>query len=125
VKAPDCSGFVKTVYFMNGVILARDASQQYLYGREVEPSTDSLEAGDLIFFGSTGKDGKKRITHVGLYIGDTEVIHSSGMVRINSLDPDRDNYSSYLKQTIQGARRYTGQESGKGYEFVARHKWYN
>jgi SH3-like domain-containing protein len=125
-KAADCSGFVKTIYFTGGIILARDASQQFLYGQPVDisSSVEPLDPGDLIFFGHLNDDGEKRITHVGMYLGDTEVIHSSGMVRINSLDSTRTNFNSYLKKTIMGARRIIGEESHKGTESVALHSWY-
>ena len=124
-KAIDCSGFVKTIYFTSGIILARDASQQFLHGIPVEysSSSDSLRKGDLIFFGYNNK-GVKRITHVGMYIGDTEVIHSSGMVRINSLDSTRTNFSKYLKDSMMGVRRIIGTESGKGVERIVNHNWY-
>jgi hypothetical protein len=126
VKAVDCSGFVKTIYFMSGIILSRDASQQFQYGQpvDVSASLDHLQPGDLIFFGHLRDDGSKRITHVGMYIGDTEVIHSSGMVRINSLDPGRANYSSYLKQTMMGARRLIGLPGQPGLQAVNKHPWY-
>lgn len=125
-KAIDCSGFVKTTFFMGGIILARDASQQFLYGEPVDISSsfDSLLPGDLVFFGHLNEKGTKHITHVGMYIGDTEVIHSSGMVRINSLDSTRANFSSYLLKTLMGARRVIGAVSQKGIESVALNKWY-
>jgi SH3-like domain-containing protein len=124
-KAIDCSGFVKTIYFTGGVILARDASLQFLHGITVDYSVtlDSLKKGDLVFFGYNN-DGKKRITHVGMYIGDTEVIHCSGMVRINSLDSTRANYSEYLKNGMMGVRRVIGTASGKGVERIADNSWY-
>ena len=34
-KGLDCSGFTKLVYFLHGIILARDASQQVFYGKLV------------------------------------------------------------------------------------------
>jgi len=125
-KAIDCSGFVKTIYFMSGIILARDASQQYLYGEPVDISVSpgTLLPGDLVFFGHLRDDGSKRITHVGMYIGDTELIHSSGMVRINSLDSTRANFSSYLVQTMMGARRISGFASRRGLQPVNEHPWY-
>lgn len=125
-KAFDCSGFVKTIYFTQGIILARDASQQFLHGLPVDysKSLDSLKRGDLIFFGYKNEKGDQRITHVGMYIGDTEVIHCSGMVRINSLDSTRSNYSEYLKSGMQGARRIIGTGEGKGVERIGDHKWY-
>ncbi|HSO77758.1 MAG TPA: C40 family peptidase, partial [Bacteroidales bacterium] len=123
-KGVDCSGYVKTVYFSYGVILARDASSQYRYGKEVPvDNTDSLEPGDLLFFGRI-RNGKKMIGHVGMYIGDTEVIHSPGIIRVNSLDSTRTNYSEYLKSTLQGARRIIGETSGRGLERVSEHNWY-
>jgi len=39
-KSVDCSGFVKSVYFMHGIILARDASQQARYGKLVDTAGD-------------------------------------------------------------------------------------
>jgi hypothetical protein len=126
-KMADCSGFVKTIYFMGGIILARDASQQFRYGSEIDisKSFDLLKPGDLVFFGRLNSEGGKIITHTGMYIGDTEVIHDSGMVRVNSLDSTRLNYSSYLRESIMGARRIIGTDSGKGIEHLARHTWYN
>ena len=126
-KAPDCSGFVKTIYFTGGIILARDASLQFHHGTPVNISLsfDSLQPGDLLFFGRLNDDGKQSITHTGMYIGNTEVIHASGMVRINSLDSTRSNYSNYLKETVMGARRIIGTDSEKGVEHVALHTWYN
>jgi len=124
-KAFDCSGFVKTLYFVNGIILARDASLQFLHGMTVDFSTsfEILQPGDLIFFG-TNINGKRRISHVGMYIGNTEFIHCSGMVRINSLDSTRANYSEYLKNGLMGVRRIIGAESAKGLERIANHNWY-
>jgi gamma-D-glutamyl-L-lysine dipeptidyl-peptidase len=124
-KAFDCSGFVKTIYLTSGIILARDASEQFLYGKPVEyaPTLNQLERGDLIFFGNNN-NGKKRITHVGMYIGDTEFIHCSGMVRINSLDSTRSNFSKFRRDGMMGVKRIIGTESGKGAERIANHTWY-
>jgi len=126
VKGVDCSGFTRTLYFSGGIILGRDASLQFLHGDSVAVTEtfEFLKPGDLIFFGHLNDRGEKRITHVGMYIGDTEVIHSSGMVRINSLDPSRSNYSSYLKETLMGARRIIGAEDIKGTQWVKNHPWY-
>jgi hypothetical protein len=46
------------------------------------------------------------------------------MVRINSLDSTRSNYSSYLGKGLRGARRIIGTESARGTEKVALHNWY-
>ncbi|MCX6237263.1 MAG: C40 family peptidase [Bacteroidia bacterium] len=122
-KGMDCSGFSKTIYFLNGVILERDASQQFKHGKEIDISSglDNLQKGDLLFFGSSES---KRITHVGMYIGDSELIHSSGRVRINSLDPKRDNYSKHLRSTLLGARRIIGFQPEQGNLPIRSHNWY-
>lgn len=128
-KLLDCSGFVKIIYFTGGIILARDASQQFRYGDEVDISSsyEALQPGDLLFFGSVNDKGEKRITHTGMYIGDNEFIHSSvgsGMVANNSLDPAGSNYDSYLVSILQGARRILGTRSGKGLEHISQNNWY-
>ena len=57
-KGVDCSGFVQTVYFMNGLILARDASQQALYGDQVDISQNfsALQCRGSFIFRITTKD---------------------------------------------------------------------
>ena len=92
----DCSGLVKFCFMMNGRWLPRDCSQQIKEGTPVALDVDAMLPGDLLFFGNpeTG-----RPAHVGIYIGDGHMIHSSQLVRINSLRPeDPDCYGS--KQLI-------------------------
>jgi hypothetical protein len=122
-KAMDCSGFVKTVFFLNGTILERDASQQVKHGVEVDVTSgwNNLQKGDLLFFGSRDP---YRVTHVGLYIGNSELIHSSGSIRISSLDNKRDNYSIILGTTLLTARRVIGLPPENGYLPVRLHNWY-
>ncbi len=118
----DCSGFVKTVYFMNGTILRRDASQQFQCGTVVVyQHFGDFKAGDLLFFGN--RKGN-RVTHVGISLGDGEFIHESGMVRINSLDSTQANYSRYYSHALLGALRVIGVPSREGHLAVADHSWY-
>ncbi len=58
------------VFKKAGIMLPRTAQEQYSKGSS--KSISSAKAGDLIFF----KKGKK-ITHVGIYLGDGIFIHSS------------------------------------------------
>ena len=122
-KGMDCSGFVKTVCFLNGVILERDASQQIRHGIKVDVTAgwEKFQKGDLLFFGSKEP---YRVTHVGLYIGDSELIHESGSVHINSLDKNRSNYNDELSSNLVGARRIIGFTPEPGYWPIKLHQWY-
>jgi cell wall-associated NlpC family hydrolase len=124
-KAVDCSGFTKTIYYSAGLILTRDASGQYRYGDgiSIENTCEILKPGDLLYFGRV-RDGRERITHTGMYIGNTECIHSSRLVRINSLDSTRANYSQYLFEILQGAKRLIGLTPAEGFVRIAQHSWY-
>ena len=115
VKGVDCSGFTKTVYFLNGVILQRDASQQVKTGKPVDISKgiDSLQVGDLIFFGTEAKgDQPERISHVGLYIGGGKFIHSSRMVRLSSLMKDDPDF--YDRKPLRACRIIGNEDQGLG-----------
>src|SRR5690606_39904878 len=88
-KGVDCSGYTKTVFFLNGIILPRDASQQIHAGIEVDSTRDfeNLEPGDLLFFGRKATEtSSERVIHVGMWIGDNKFIHSMGDVHISTLD---------------------------------------
>jgi gamma-D-glutamyl-L-lysine dipeptidyl-peptidase len=90
-KGFDCSGFVKTVFFLNGIDLLRDSSTQAGQGVAVPLDADlsQLKKGDLLFFGPSARRGKpEKVVHVGIYLGDKLFIHSSEMVHISSLDPE-------------------------------------
>ncbi len=98
VKGVDCSGFTKTVFYLNGQIIPRDASQQVREGEEIDTAKDwdKLQVGDLLFFGSKATaDRPERVVHVGMWIGDGQFIHSRGLVRISSFDPESPHYDEY------------------------------
>ena len=102
-KGVDCSGLVRWSYLMNGILLPRNASQMVFCGDEVAP--DKLERGDLVFFGTPATDQKpQRVTHVGIYLGEGRIIHSSHMVRINSLDPAEPDYYENARRMIAARR---------------------
>ena len=126
IKAVDCSGFTKSTYFLNGLVLARDASQQchtgdnidvdkYYEGDYTVEALSNLKKGDLIFFGTKATAEKKeRVTHVGIYIENGIFIHSAGKVRINSLIPSDENYYSGSKRLIRACRIIGNQDMDKG-----------
>jgi gamma-D-glutamyl-L-lysine dipeptidyl-peptidase len=119
-KAVDCSGFTKLMYYTQGVILARDASQQVRYGEKIEDfsNLELLQPGDLLFFGNSAE----RPGHVGIHIANGDFIHSSGRVHISSIipgdpkhDPDRHHVAT---------RRIVNSLNTEGITRVRSHGWY-
>jgi len=112
-KGMDCSGFTKTVFRLNGLELNRDANQQAQMGVDVSTGDDMthLSKGDLLFFGQKATaDRPERITHVGIYLQDKQIIHTPGGsgVRIDSFDPAAPNYNDGLVKSMVRARRIIG-----------------
>lgn len=65
----------------------------------------NLQRGDLVFFGTPATDEKPmRITHVGIYLGENKIIHSSHRVRINSLIPGDDDYYENSHRLVAAIR---------------------
>jgi cell wall-associated NlpC family hydrolase len=105
-KGFDCSGYLKTVFRLNGLELQRDTDQQANEGMAVPTDNDFAEAkkGDVLFFGP--RAGVTRITHTGIYLGGKLFIHCAGMVKLNSLDPASPLYSENLLKRVVKVRRY-------------------
>lgn len=117
-KGADCSGFTKLLYFSQGIVLLRDASQQATTGVEIDHTCiDNLQRGDLLFFAN--ENG--RINHVAIYIEDGYYIHSSGRVKLNSMIPDTPLYNN---QPIVAARRIVTAIDSDGITAVGSHPWY-
>lgn len=102
-KGVDCSGLVRICHIMNGILLPRNASQQIKCGDRVE--LDELQRGDLVYFGTPATDDKPmRVTHVGIYLGNGRIIHSSHRVRINSIIPGEKDYYENAHRLIAATR---------------------
>jgi len=89
-KGIDCSGFVQQVYKHFGYStprVSRDMAKKYK-----KISISELKPGDLIFYGRV-KDNY--INHVGIYIGNNKVIHSS--TNYNGVDISSMYFYSILK----------------------------
>jgi len=126
-KGVDCSGFTKTVFYLNGVILPRDASQQVHTGVEIETDTSlqNLQVGDLLFFGRKATEEKpERIVHVAIYAGDGKIIHSSGKVQEESLRPGDPTYNDYRMQTFVRAKRVLQAPGEYGTELLTESPFY-
>ena len=136
-KGVDCSGLVRISAILNDVLLPRNASQMIFCGTPVEMNCNpifwneeyrtagdgkyqmefieemngrvrNLQRGDLVFFGTPATDEKPmRVTHVGIYLGNNRIIHSSHKVRINSLIPGQKDYYENSHRLLN-ARRFIG-----------------
>lgn len=114
-KGVDCSGFTKSVYFLNGLLLPRDASQQVHVGDLVDTSKgwESLRPGDLLFFGRPATaTTTERVTHVGMWIGNNQFIHASSIVRISSFDKAAPNYDAFNMNRFLRAKRILNATGG-------------
>ena len=93
----DCSGFVHYVFaHALGIDLPEDSRSQFESGTKV--AREQMRTGDLVFFHIRGK----RISHVGIYLGDGQFIHSPATgerVRVNRLD------EQYWAHRFAGAKR--------------------
>jgi cell wall-associated NlpC family hydrolase len=88
----DCSGFTQAVFKLIGISIKRDASMQAKQGSAVR-ALQQGELGDLAFFENT----EKKITHVGILLNNSQIIHASGKVKIDTID-NRGIYSEDLKR---------------------------
>jgi hypothetical protein len=77
----DCSGLIQMVYKLKNIRLLRDASQQATQGEPLHFISET-NPGDIAFFDD--EDGN--ITHVGLMMDRSRILHASGKVRIDTID---------------------------------------
>lgn len=101
-KVFDCSSYVQYVYGKYGVKLPRASRKQATVGQSV--SRTNLRKGDLLFFNLPGRyKSNKIVGHVGIYIGNGKMIHSSNKpkdgVQVTSIN------KSYWKKNYLSARR--------------------
>jgi cell wall-associated NlpC family hydrolase len=101
----DCSGFTSQIYLnVYKIKLPRTAADQFMRGRNV--MTSQLQPGDLIFFQTSAA---APITHVGIYLGDGQFMHSSTRygVILSHL------YEGYYSQAFRGAKRIRNSSAGE------------
>lgn len=77
----DCSGLIQLIYQLYGQTIPADSWKQEEYFSQRISTLEKAERGDIIFF----NPGKERVSHVGFYIGDGQLLHASGKVRVNLL----------------------------------------
>lgn len=106
----DCSGYVQYVFRKHGVQLPRTSRAQAAVGDRVGLDYNSLRAGDLIMFASSGKP----VSHVAIYAGNKRIIHSSKSgagVRYDNLTSQR---GAWFADNAVVARRVATAGQGRG-----------
>jgi len=101
----DCSGLVQTVFALHGKQLPRDAWQQAELGEDAGRDIGELLPADLLFF-SDRTD--RRVTHVGLSLGDRRMVHLAlgrGGYSVEQLDDRKDAYVDRLRERFLMAKR--------------------
>jgi len=100
----DCSGFVNSMYRSIGIILSRDADQQFLAGEITgwRGFIEDMLPGDLLYFAAPNG----RISHTGIYVGDGKFIHAQEpVVRYSSFRPTDPEYDQKTVAKFVFAKR--------------------
>jgi peptidoglycan DL-endopeptidase CwlO len=99
----DCSGFTKYVFAKQGIALPRTSREQVRAGQGVPLDADAMLPGDIILFAEPGE----AISHVAIYVGNGEIIHSSSAYKgVNYLDLNSSRGDWYV-QNMVAVRRLT------------------
>lgn len=95
----DCSGLTQYAFKQGaGINLPRTAAAQYQVATKVNPQ--DARRGDLVFFKTRGK----RVSHVGIYLGDNKFIHAPRTGK--SITTSK--LQGYWKQRLVGFGRIQG-----------------
>ncbi|MFE0025122.1 C40 family peptidase [Amycolatopsis sp. NPDC059021] len=89
----DCSGLTKAAYAAAGISLPRTAQAQYAAGPLVAAG-EPLLPGDLVFYGTP-----RNIHHVGLYLGNGNMVHASTWGQPVKIAPYRATGDDYFGAT--------------------------
>ena len=97
-KGFDCSGFMWKMFQDMGYTSFKrtSSSQMYLQGKSVR--RNSIKAGDLVFFNTSGSG----ISHVGMVVNSTTFVHASTSKGITYTEFS----NTYWKPKVVGFRRY-------------------
>ncbi|MDR3170831.1 MAG: C40 family peptidase [Treponema sp.] len=97
----DCAGFLSYAFLKGASIkLPRSSKDIALVGTEVPP--DQLRVGDVVYFDTDDRDGKKAVTHVAIYVEPNKLLHAVSRpsakagVQFTAFKEDRYWYSRVL-----------------------------
>ena len=96
----DCSGYAQLLHRLAGVIIPRDADQQF---DVAQPIAEPFQPGDLLFFGEGAAEARK-ITHVAVSLGGWRILHSSRSR--NGVQEDDVQAVEHLRENFVGARTF-------------------
>lgn len=110
----DCSGLVQTVFAIHDIFIPRDASQQFSHVKCFSDKLSDGLPGDLIYF----KSETGQIFHTGFYLGDGVLLHASGSVKMENINPNIQDTSSFafnerLAGSVAGLQRIGVEKIGK------------
>ena len=96
----DCSGFIGFLFREEAGMTLPRSTREMINVKAPLVARNKLKPGDLLFFSTNGRG---RVSHAGIYLGDDQFIHSSsrrsGGVRVDSLD------DTYWSKTFIEAKR--------------------
>ncbi|MBC2657304.1 MULTISPECIES: C40 family peptidase [Pseudomonas] len=96
----DCSGFIGYLFREEAGMNLPRSTREMINVKAPLVARNNLKPGDLLFFSTNGRG---RVSHAGIYLGDDQFIHSSsrrsGGVRVDSLG------DSYWSKTFIEAKR--------------------
>lgn len=96
----DCSGFIGYLFREEAGMTLPRSTREMIKVKAPLVARNKLKPGDLLFFSTNGRG---RVSHAGIYLGDDQFIHSSsrrsGGVRVDSLG------DSYWSKTFIEAKR--------------------
>ncbi len=98
-EAFDCSGLVRFVMATLRIDLPRTAHEQSQRGAPVERDVAALKPGDLLTFGRG-----KRVTHIGVYLGEGQFVHASTSKR-RVMEASIAQPGTWFRKNWQGVRR--------------------
>lgn len=100
----DCSGLSQAAYRAAGIAIPRTAQAQYDFGPRVPPG-QALQPGDLVFFGPEEEAGEwMAVGHVGIYIGNGEMIDATQPGSDVQIDPVQQSNPPYVGATAPWER---------------------
>lgn len=111
----DCSGFIGYLFREEAGMQLPRSTREMINVNAPLVARNNLKPGDLLFFSTNGRG---RVSHAGIYLGDDQFIHSSsrrsGGVRIDNLG------DSYWSKTFIEAKRALAMAPGNPASVVAR-----